>query len=317
MEVAMVLIPLVVIVGPTASGKTRLAVDVALKYNGEVVSADSMQIYRGMNIGTAKPTVQEMRGVPHHMIDIADPTQSFSVADYVAQAKTVIEDIHARGRLPVLAGGTGLYISSLVNNIDFGKTQRDDNLRAQLREKASSEGGQALLDILSTFDPLSAARLHPNNTGRIIRAIEVYMITGSTMTELQKRSRELPAAYNCCKLGLFYDDRSLLYDKINARVDSMLLSGLLLEAEKLLKMPDTAKSTSMQAIGYKELAEYLAGASGLVETVELIKRGTRRYAKRQMTWFRRDEEICRIDAGGEYENICKQAYKIIDKWSAL
>jgi tRNA dimethylallyltransferase len=313
----MALIPLVVIAGPTATGKTRLAIDIAIKYNGEVVSADSMQIYRGMDIGTAKPTAQEMRGVPHHMIDIVDPGVCFSVADYVAQAKEVIADIHARGRLTVVAGGTGLYISSLVNNIDFTVDERDEALRAQLRETAAREGGQALLDLLAAFDPESASRLHPNNLGRVIRAIEVYQTTGLTMTELQKKSRELPPAYRCCKLGLFYNDRAALYDKINSRVDQMLEAGLVEEAASLMKMPDAENFTSMQAIGYKELAAYLGGTVSLQDAVDQIKRGTRRYAKRQMTWFRRDEEIHWVEASNKYENICKQAYEMIDKCALL
>ena len=312
----MPLIPLVVILGPTAAGKTRLAIDVALRYGGEVVSADSMQIYRGMDIGTAKPTPGEMHGVPHHMLDIIEPSRSYSVADYVAQAKTVIADIHARGRLPVLAGGTGLYIDSLTSNLDFGETERDEDLRTLLREQAEREGGEALLGVLRGFDPDTAAGLHPNNLGRIIRAIEVYRTTGLTMTELRRRSREVPQIYRCCKIGLCYEDRAMLYERINRRVDLMMEAGLLEETKRLLEKAG-AGSTAIQAIGYKELALYLGGEIGLSEAVESIKRGTRRYAKRQMTWFRRDPSIEWIEGENRYENICKLAYEIIDNCDLL
>jgi tRNA dimethylallyltransferase len=309
----MSLIPLVAVVGPTASGKTRLAVDIALKYRGEVVSADAMQIYRKMDIGTAKPSAEEMRGVAHHMIDIVEPTDFFSVAQYVESAKDCITGIHSRGALPILSGGTGLYVSSLVDNIRFGETVRDEGLRLRLGKIAAEQGGEVLLDILRGFDPKTAAMLHPNNIGRIIRAIEVFETTGATMSEMQKKSRQTPQLYNLCMIGLNFENRDVLYRRIDARVDEMLKSGLVQEVDRLLKAGATNKSTSMQAIGYKEIAAALRGEISMETAVDNVKRETRRYAKRQLTWFRRDERINWIEASYNNEKICQNAFKIIDK----
>jgi tRNA dimethylallyltransferase len=309
------MIPVIAVVGPTSTGKTRLAVDIALKYNGEVVSCDSMQIYKGMDIGTAKPTQQETLCVPHHLIDIIQPNESFSVADYTVLAKKAIEDIHSRGKLPIVAGGTGLYFNSLINNIQFGETHTDYNLREQLKLVAEEQGGQALIDILNEFDPETAVKLHPNNTYRIIRAIEVYKTSGVTMSEHQRLSREKPSSYNACIIGLFYSERSKLYDKINKRVDIMIQSGLVQEVKHLLGSGISSNTTSLQAIGYKELIKYLNGEESLEQAAEVIKQETRRYAKRQLTWFRRDKRINWIDIC-EYnsdEKISKKTYEIIDK----
>lgn len=313
------MIPLVAVVGPTASGKTDLAIAIAIKYGGEIISADSMQIYKTMDIGTAKPTIDEMRNIPHHMLDIVEPSRRFSVADYVVMARDVIKDVDARGKLPVLAGGTGLYVSSLVDNIEFGETETDQKLRIELEAAAREQGGQALLDKLAEFDPETAGKLHPNNVGRIIRAIEVYKTTGVAMSEMQRRSRSRPSPYKLCMIGLTCSDRAVLYGRINRRVDKMIESGLKDEVERLIKNGADKDCTSMQAIGYKEMAEHLRGMISFDEAVETIKRETRRYAKRQLTWFRRDTRIqwIDIDTQDSYEKICKTAFNFIDKSNLL
>lgn len=280
-------IPLLVIGGPTASGKTRLAVDLALRHSGEVVSADSMQIYKGMPVGTAAPTAEEMRGVPHHLIGFAEPGKPFSVADYVALAKEKIEQIHTRGNLPVVVGGTGLYIRSLITNTQFTETDGDPALREELRRRAQSEGTEPLLCELRSFDPQSAGRIDPKNLPRLIRAIELYRTTGVTMTEHIRRSRLMPSPYRVCFLCLSFRDREKLYARINLRVDEMLRQGLEQEARCLLKAPDGA--TALQAIGYKELLPYFRGEITLAQAAEVIRRQSRHYAKRQLTWFRREE----------------------------
>lgn len=313
----MSLIPLIVVVGPTASGKTRLAIEIALKYGSEVVSADSMQIYKGMDIGTAKPTREEMRGVPHHMIDIVEPDVPYSVAQYVKDAHKAIAGIHQRGRVPIVAGGTGLYVNSLVDNIRFCETQRDEALRQKLREIAQKEGGRALLKMLSEFDPETAKTLHENNIGRIIRAIEVYKTTGVTMTQMRSLSRQTPQLYRLCMIGLNFADRNLLYRRIERRVDAMMEAGLLDEVRRLLARGIGGDTTAMQAIGYKELAQALRGEITLDEAVRRIKLGTRHYAKRQLTWFRRDERIHWIEASEPIENISCRAFNIIDNCLAL
>ena len=281
-------ISLLVIGGPTASGKTRLAAELALHCGGEVVSADSMQIYRGMEIGTAKPTPEETLGVPHHLMDFVEPGQSFSVADYVALARETVGDIHSRGRLPVLAGGTGLYIRSLITNTQFTEADSDPVLRAELAQRAAREGTDALMRELRSFDPESAQRIEPRNQPRLIRAIELYRTTGVTMTEHLRRSRLAPSPYRVCFLCLGFRDRERLYERINRRVDEMFRRGLVEEARELLETPGGA--TAMQAIGYKELLPYFRGEISLREAQDTIKRETRRYAKRQLTWFRREEQ---------------------------
>lgn len=282
-------IPVAAVVGPTASGKSRLAVELALRFGGEVISADSMQIYKEMTIGTAKPTAEEMRGVPHHLIGAVPLSRPFSVADYVAAAAETIAQVHARGKLPVLAGGTGLYVRSLLQNVTFTENDRDEALREALRQKAGREGAQALVEELAQFDPESAQRIHPNNVPRVIRAIEIYRTTGMTMTEQLRRSREIPSPYRSCIIGLTFRSRRTLYDRIDRRVDGMMENGLLDEAKEILGRKGA--QTALQAIGYKELLPYLEGECTLPEAVEKIKRETRHYAKRQLTWFRRDEEI--------------------------
>lgn len=280
---------LAMVIGPTASGKTALAVRLAQRLNGEVISADSMQIYADMRIGTARPTAAEMQGIPHHLLGVLPLTQSYSVAQYTADANRCIADITARGRLPIVAGGTGLYVSSLADGLIFTETRCDESLRAELNRRAQTEGGEVLLRELAQFDPESAARLHPHNVGRIIRAIEIYRTSGITMTEQLRRSRANPPKWNLAMIGLTFRDRQKLYDRINRRVDQMLADGLEEEARRVLVQPGGA--TALQAIGYKELAPYLDGRCSRAEAVENLKKATRHYAKRQLTWFRRDDRI--------------------------
>ena len=282
-------IPMLCVVGPTASGKTALAAELARRFDGEIISADSMQIYSEMQIGTARPTEEEMRGVPHHLTGFLPLSQPYSVARFVEDASRCAAEIFSRGRLPVLAGGTGLYVSSLVNGVSFAEEPHDPALRCSLQRRAEEEGGEKLLAELAGFDSESAARLHPNNLGRIIRAIEIYRTTGITMTEQLRRSREKGSPYRLCMLGLTFTDRQQLYARIDRRVEAMLAAGLEEEARHVLAMPDRA--TALQAIGYKELAPFLRGECSREEAVENLKRETRRYAKRQLTWFRRDERI--------------------------
>jgi tRNA dimethylallyltransferase len=304
-------IPVVAVVGPTASGKSRLAVELALRNNGEVISADSMQIYQGMRIGTAKPTAEEMCGVPHHLIDFADLSQPFSVANYVELASKCIAELNSRGKLPIIAGGTGLYVRSLLHNIQFTEDDRDEALRTELFRKAEQEGVQSLVEELSCFDPQSAERIHPNNIGRMIRAIEIYRTTGITMTEQNERSKRIPTPYHACVIGLDYRNRQTLYDRINLRVDLMMDSGLLAEANEVLNRPNS--QTALQAIGYKELVPYFHGECSLEESVEHVKRESRRYAKRQLTWFRRDEDIHWImaDDYDNFDEVAEQANRAI------
>ena len=302
--------PLLIVCGPTASGKTRLAIDLALRFGGEVVSADSMQVYKGMDIGTAKPTKQEMRGVLHHLIDMLRPDEDFSVAQYAQLARKIIADIHARGKLPILAGGTGLYIKAIADNIQYGKIPEDENLRERLRLQAQQLGNTRMLERLREIDPHLGETLHPNNLGRIIRAIEVYELTGEPMSLWQKRSREIPGEYSLCMLGLMYFDRALLYERIEKRIDEMLLRGLLDEAKALFEAGFSG--TASQAIGYKELFGFLRGEQTLQEAVSGLKRETCRYAKRQLTWFRRDERIRWLyaDNPGGYDRVFAEACEI-------
>lgn len=284
--------PLLMIAGPTASGKTAVAVELALRHGGEVVSADSMQVYRGMDIGTAKPTKEEMKGIPHHLLDVAEPEQPFSVADYTALANKAIGDIAARGHLPILAGGTGLYLRAVTDYLDFSEGNSDDSLRAELQKTAQEQGIGILYEQLAQIDPQSAERIHPNDGKRIIRALEVYRVTGITMTEHQKKAASRPSPYDTFRVGLAYD-RQKLYDRINRRVTRMLEMGLTEEAAGLM---DRMQGTSFQSIGYKEMEQYLKGEASLQEAAEQIRRATRRYAKRQMTFFRADPRIVWIDA---------------------
>ncbi len=309
-------IPLVAVVGPTASGKTALGVSIAKHYGGEVVSADSMQIYRTMDIATAKPTLEEMGGIPHHLIDFWEPQRPFSLAQYVELASKAIADIHSRGKLPVLVGGTGLYVNTLLDNIALGDSGGNEELRAKLLREAEEKGNGFLLDELRAVDPETAENLHENNLLRIIRAIEVYQLTGITMSQWVKQSRDRESPYRFCIIGLNFKDRQKLYDRINCRVDEMMQAGLLEEAKKVLNGP---LQTAAQAIGYKELKPYLDGGLPLEVCVEKLKQSTRRYAKRQLTWFRRDSRIHWIYPDEEkiFANIFEKSIKIIEKSGIL
>ena len=278
--------PLIVITGPTASGKTRLSIDVAKRLGGEIVSADSMQIYQTMDIATAKPTPEERDGIPHHLLDFLAPGESFSVAAYAKLARQAIEEISLRDKLPILCGGTGLYLQAVVDNLQFAEEPKDTEIRGRLQKRAETEGGQSLLDELFRIDPDTAERLTAGNLGRIIRALEIYETTGIRMSEQLLNSRREPSPYAPCILALDYSDRAVLYDRINRRVDQMMEAGLLREAEQVLS--EEGMSTACQAIGHKELAPYFRGEKPLEDCVEQLKRETRRYAKRQLTWIRRD-----------------------------
>ena len=299
---------LIAVLGPTASGKTDLAVKIAKKYNGEIVSADSMQIYKGMDIATAKPTEKEKEGIPHHLMDFLDPGQSFSVSDYVKLAAEVTDDIISRGKLPVLCGGSGLYVRSFLDNITFSEEEHNKQLRNELNERYITEGGETLLKELAQFDPESAQRLNPSNGKRIIRAIEIYKTTGITMTEQLRLSKAKPSPYDVTAIGLTFSDRQKLYERINRRVDLMLEKGLLKEAEQFYS--EAKGITASAAIGYKEVKPYLEGRISLEAAVEKLKMETRRYAKRQLTWFRKDEYIRWIEAD-RCNDVFEEAEKII------
>lgn len=281
---------IVVVVGPTASGKTALSVELAHRFDGEVVSADSMQIYRKLNIGTAKPTSEEMRGITHHMLDVADPGESYSVSRYEQEAAVCVEDILSRGKLPIVCGGTGLYIDALIRGGGFLESGVDTGLREQLERQWDAQGGEAMLARLATFDPDSAARLHLNDKKRIIRAVEVYLQTGITITEHNARTAALPPRYDAIMIGLRTDPRQILYDRIDRRVTKMLEAGLEEEARQLLESGDLS-GTAAQAIGYKEMLAYFRGEATLEEAADLIRQKSRNYAKRQLTWFQKDTRV--------------------------
>ena len=280
-------IPLLAVVGSTASGKSRLAVQLAKELNGEVVSCDSMQIYRGMDIGTAKPTEEEMDGLPHHLIDFVPPHTAFSSADYVTAAKETIAEIHARGKLPILCGGTGLYLDRLLfGGGDAAEAEPNPEIRKKWQDFCDRNGNRALHDQLREVDDESADAIHENNVHRVIRALEIYETTGIPKSEWDKRSKETVSEYDYFVIGLEYRDRAVLYDRINTRVDAMLSAGLLEETKRLTADGVfDCNATAAQAIGYKELLSYLRGEESYDEAVERLKTATRRYAKRQITWF--------------------------------
>lgn len=276
----------VCVVGPTASGKTALGVWLAKHYNGEVVSCDSMQIYRRMDIGTAKPTREEMDGVPHHMIDVADPEEDYSAERYRRKAVPVVDDILTRGKLPIIVGGTGLYLDALLNGHDFAV--KSTGWREKLQKKYDEEGIQPLWEALTEIDPESATRLHPMDTKRVIRALEVWYETGETISAHNAATRLLPPRYTALKLGLNYENRADLYARIDARVEEMAASGLADEVRALLESGVSSGCTAMQAIGYKELCAAVEDGGDLTAALDEVKLRSRQYAKRQLTWFRRD-----------------------------
>ena len=282
---------ILVVTGPTATGKTALSVELAKKLGGEIVSADSMQIYRGMDIGTAKVTKAEMQNIPHHMIDIADPSEDYSVSRYVEEADAAVRGILSRGRLPIVAGGTNLYIDSLIAGLDFAEKAEDAALRESLNKQYDDIGGEAMLEHLRGFDPERAAKLHPADKRRIVRAVEIYILTGETITRHDEETKKHPKRYDAVKIALTFADRAVLYDRINARVDKMVSDGLFDEVKGLLDSGLSPACTSMQAIGYKEPAAYFRGEMSKDAAIELIKLSSRRYAKRQLTWLRRDTTV--------------------------
>ncbi len=310
-------IPVLAVVGPTASGKTALGIALAQMYGGEVVSADSMQIYKGMSIATAKPTIEEMQGVPHHLIDFLERDVQFSVADYVSLAGKIIADIHQRGKLPIVVGGTGLYVSSLLENIRFADTRQNPELRAELTAFAQEQGAAALHKRLEELDYEAAAEIHPNNLVRVIRALEVCIETGKKFSQLKAESRSAPSPYKSCIIGLDYADRDVLYDRINRRVDSMVEQGLINEAYEVWKQGEM--KTASNAIGYKELIPYFEGNASLEACIEEIKLQTRHFAKRQLTWFRKNKQIQWITLSGFHnlKKIQENCQKIIAKSGVL
>ena len=277
---------IIAVVGPTASGKSALALELAKQYGGEIVSCDSMQIYKRMNIGTAKPTYDELRSVRHHMIDIAEPTENFSCEDYVRLASLAIDDICARGAIPIVCGGTGLYLDALLRGGNSAPSVDTSDIRAELCARAEREGIDAIYEQLKLVDPESAASIHKNNEKRVIRALEIYLATGRTKSELDRESKSFESPYDARVAYLTFADRSLLYSRIDSRVDAMIAEGLVEEARSLFSEGVfDVNRTAAQAIGYKELFGFLEGRETLDDAVETLKRSTRKYAKRQITWF--------------------------------
>lgn len=282
--------PMVILAGPTAVGKTKLSIELAKKINGEIISADSMQVYKYMDIGSAKITQSEMQGVPHHMIDILEPHEEFNVVVFQQRCKECLQGIYERGHIPIVAGGTGFYIQALLRDIDFTENEEDKAYREQLEALAAKEGAAVLHKMLQEADPVSAAEIHENNVKRVIRALEFYKLTGTRISEHNEQERQKENAYNACYFVL-NDLRERLYANIDLRVDLMLQKGLVEEVRRLKEMDCKRGMVSMQGLGYKEILDYLDGACSLEDAVYLIKRDTRHFAKRQLTWFKREPEI--------------------------
>lgn len=302
------------VVGPTASGKTWLGVELAKIYGGEVISADSMQIYKGMDIASAKPTEDEKQGIPHHLMDFLDRDVSFSAADYVAMANEKIQEVLSRGRLPIIVGGTGLYVDSLLENVKFSEGGSDEAYREELYAFAKENGNEALHARLAELDPEAAEGIHPNNLVRVIRALEVCKVTGRRFSELKKESKTVESPYDSLILGLNYENRQTLYDRIDLRVDEMVKAGLVEEARQLWQ--ESGMKTAANAIGYKELIPYFEGKAQLDDCIALIKQETRHYAKRQLTWFRRNERIewIMVDGFNKKNEILEKCKKTIAKY---
>ena len=286
--------PLIIITGPTASGKTALSVELAKKVGGEIISADSMQVYRHMDIGSAKVTKEEMDGVRHHLIDVLDPWDEFNVVVFQRLAKQAMEEIYAAGHIPIIAGGTGFYIQALVNDIDFTENDSDTGYREELECLAAEKGASCLHDMLKEADPESAEAIHANNVKRVIRALEFYKTTGRKISEHNNEQRAKESPYNFCYFVL-NDKREILYDRINRRVDIMFDNGLLDEVKHLLDMGLVKDDVAMQGIGYKEVFDYLEGRCDEAGLREMIKQDTRHFAKRQLTWFRREPSVTWVD----------------------
>ena len=280
---------IITIAGPTASGKTALSIQLAKEMDGEIVSCDSMQVYKDMDIGTAKPTPEEQAGIPHHMLSVAEPWEDFSVSRYCAMADPIVEDILRRGKSPIIVGGTGLYMDALIRGNAFAPCPSTGR-REELEALAASQGIEAVIEKLQKVDPESAARLHPSDQKRIVRAMEVYLETGMTITEHNRKTQEIPPKYHPIRFTLTDRQRQTLYDRIDRRVDTMVEAGLIEEIQGLLARGIPEKCTAMQAIGYKEFVAALHGACSLEEAAGQVKQSSRRYAKRQLTWFRRNPE---------------------------
>jgi len=304
---------LVVLIGPTAVGKTKTSIELAKAFNGEIISGDSMQIYRRMDIGTAKITPEEMEGIPHHLIDIKNPDEPFSAAEFQELAREEIDKIAKRGKLPMIVGGTGLYIQSVLYDYHFTEAASDSSFREKMEKLAEQNSNQYLHDQLKEIDPQSAERIHPNNIRRVIRALEVFHCTGKTMTEWQSE-QQIEAKYDAAIIGLTME-REILYERINKRVDLMLQAGLLNEVRQLFQ-DGLTDCQSIQAIGYKELYDYLYGRSTFEQAVENLKQNSRRYAKRQLTWFRNKMDVKWFDMT-ETENPAAFEKKIVEISSYL
>ncbi|MEA4847838.1 MAG: tRNA (adenosine(37)-N6)-dimethylallyltransferase MiaA [Clostridiaceae bacterium] len=290
-----------ILAGPTAVGKTDISLALARNLYGEIISADSAQVYKYMDIGTAKLREDEMQGIRHYMIDEVTPDVDFSVAEFRSRAEVYIRDINERGRLPVITGGTGLYINSLLNNLDFTDSISDEAFRKEMQEIAHIKGSEYVHSMLESIDPASHKRLHPNDLRRVIRALEVHKYTGRPISYYQEESRKQPSRYDFAYIVLTMD-REKLYDRIDQRVDKMMAMGLPEEVEGLLNMGYNRDMTSMQALGYKEIADYLQGSVSKEEAVRILKRGTRHYAKRQLTWFRRDQRVHWVNVDNFFKN---------------
>lgn len=286
--------PLIILTGPTAVGKTALSIKLAKAIQGEIISADSMQVYRGMDIGSAKVTTEEMDGVPHYLIDVLDPDEEFNVVVFQKLAREAMEKIYANGHIPIIAGGTGFYIQAILNEIAFTETETDDSYRKQLEQQAQEYGAQWLHDQLKQVDPQAAVDIHPNNVKRVIRALEFYKETGTKISEHNEAERQKQSPYNFAYFVLNMD-RQKLYERIELRIDQMLEQGLIEEVRQLQEKGCHAGMVSMQGLGYKEILAYLQGECTLEEAIYILKRDTRHFAKRQLTWFRREREVCWIE----------------------
>ena len=294
--------------GPTASGKTALSVALARAFDGEIINADSMQIYKNLDVGTAKPSAEERQGIPHYLLDFLPPETPYSVADFTAAADPLIRDITARGRLPLVVGGTGLYITSLLSGMAFAPEKTDPAIRARLQARADTEGGAALYAELQRIDPDYAAQVHPNNLPRVIRALELFEATGRRMSDQRREARPAEAPYHALCLCLTCRDRAVLYSRIDRRVDEMVENGVLDEARQVYDHRD-AYRTAAQAIGYKEFFPYFEGTASLTECTERLKQATRNYAKRQLTWFRRQNDAAWLYL--DEEDVTERACRLV------
>lgn len=306
--------PLLIITGPTAVGKTELSLKIAEELQGEIISADSMQIYRYMDIGTAKASAEERKRVRHHMIDIINPDETYSVADYQQEADRLIREICARGSLPIMVGGTGLYIRAVIQGFLFPEMETNHQLRAELTEMARKYGNEYLHQKLAEIDPEHARKIHPNDLRRIIRAIEIFQETGHNMTYYLEKQKYTPPRYNTLKVGLIRE-REELYDRINKRVDLMIKKGLVEEVKNIIKAGFNMSATALQGLGYKEIIGYLKGDYPLEEAIRILKKNTRNYAKKQITWFNREKDLHWFNLTGKSDiKVYQEIMALISKW---